>query len=65
MGEEGLARTSNDLIYIGHKIDFDYQLLCDELDAMRQLQEGQEALLRGHIKALVPTYVLPAEKANV
>jgi FlaA1/EpsC-like NDP-sugar epimerase len=65
MGEEGLVRTSNDLIYIGHKIDFDYQLLCDELDAMRQLQEGQEALLRGHIKALVPTYVLPAEKANV
>ena len=65
MGEEGLARTSNDLIYIGHKIDFDTQLLQEELDAMRQLKEGQESQLRRHIKALVPTYVLPAEKANV
>ena len=65
MGEEGLARTSNDLIYIGHKIDFDSHLLYEELDAMRQLKEGQEALLRQHIKCLVPTYVLPAEKANV
>ena len=65
MGEEGMARTSNDLIYIGHKIDFDNRLLYEELDAMRQLQEGQEALLRRHIKTLVPTYVLPAEKANV
>ena len=62
MGEEGLARTSNDLIYIGHKIDFDDQLLYEELAAMRQLQEGQEDLLRKHIKSLVPTYVLSAEK---
>ena len=65
MGEEGLARTSNDLIYIGRKIDFDNQLLQGELDAMRQLKEGQEALLRHHIKTLVPTYVLPAEKVTV
>ena len=65
MGEEGLARTSNDLIYIGHKINFDDWLLHEELDAMRQLQEGQEDLLRHHIKTLVPTYVLPVEKATV
>ena len=65
MGEEGLAGTSNDLIYIGHKIDFNNQLLLKELSAMRQLQEGQEELLRKHIKSLVPTYALPAEKAQV
>ena len=65
MGEEGLARTSNDLIYIGHKINFDDHLLAEELDAMRQLEEGQEDLLRRHIKTLVPTYVLPTEKATV
>lgn len=65
MGEEGLARTSNDLIYIGHKIDFDDQLLSEELGIMRQLKEGQEELLRRHIKSLVPTYVFPAEKAQV
>lgn len=65
MGEEGLARTSNDLIYIGHKINFDNQLLYAELDAMKQLSEGQEEALRRRIKTLVPTYVLPAEKAKV
>ena len=65
MGEEGLERTSNDLIYIGHKIDFDTRLLQDELNAMKQLQEGQEAQLRRHVKKLVPTYVLPAEKVSV
>ena len=65
MGEEGLGKTSNDLIYIGHKIDFDTEQLYAELDVLKQLQEGQEDLLRHRIKNLVPTYVLPAEKANV
>ena len=65
MGEEGLARTSNDLIFIGHKIDFDTEQLYAELDALRQLQDGENDLLRRHIKTLVPTYVLPAEKAKV
>ncbi len=65
MGEEGLSKTSNDLIYIGHKIDFDTQLLYRELDALKELTEGQESLLRRRIKALVPTYVIPAEKAHV
>jgi FlaA1/EpsC-like NDP-sugar epimerase len=65
MGEEGLGKTSNDLIYIGQKIDFDADQLYAELDVLKQLQEGQENLLRHRIKNLVPTYVLPAEKANV
>ena len=65
MGEEGLARTSNDLIYIGHKIDFDNDWLYQELETMKQLKEGQDEILRRHIKNLVPTYILPAEKAKV
>jgi FlaA1/EpsC-like NDP-sugar epimerase len=65
MGEEGLAKTSNDLIYIGHKIDFDTEQLYQELDTLKQLTEGQETLLRNRIKVLVPTYVNPAEKLRV
>jgi FlaA1/EpsC-like NDP-sugar epimerase len=65
MGEEGLAKTSNDLIYIGHKIDFDTEQLYQELDTLKQLTEGQETLLRSRIKVLVPTYVNPAEKLRV
>ena len=65
MGEEGLAKTSNDLIYIGHKIDFDDKQLYRELDTLRSLTEGQDELLRRRIKVLVPTYVIPTEKARV
>ena len=65
MGEEGLARTSNDLIYIGHKIDFDNEWLYQELDTIKQLKESQDDTLRRHIKNLVPTYILPSEKAKV
>ena len=65
MGEEGLEKTSNDLIYIGHKIDFDDRQLYTELDALKQLQEGQEDILRRRIKNLVPTYVMPGEKAKI
>ena len=65
MGEEGLAKTSNDLIYIGQKIDFDDRQLYEELDALKQLEEGQEDILRRRIKKLVPTYVMPGEKAKV
>jgi FlaA1/EpsC-like NDP-sugar epimerase len=65
MGEEGLAKTSNDLIYIGHKIHFDADQLYQELDMLKNLSEGQDALLRQRIKVLVPTYVNPAEKVHV
>ena len=65
MGEEGLARTSNDLIYIGHKIDFDNEWLYQELDTIKQLKESQDDTLRRHIKNLVPTYILPSAKAKV
>lgn len=64
MGEEGLAKTANDLIYIGHKIDFDNAQLYQQLDALKTLTEGQDSLLRQQIKALVPTYVIPAEKVS-
>jgi FlaA1/EpsC-like NDP-sugar epimerase len=64
MGEEGLAKTANDLIYIGHKIDFDNGQLYQKLDTLKTLTEGQDSLLRQQIKALVPTYVIPAEKVS-
>ncbi|MBQ3215966.1 MAG: polysaccharide biosynthesis protein [Oscillospiraceae bacterium] len=64
MGEEGLTKTANDLIYVGHKIDFDSQRFLDELEALGSLTEGQEAQLRRQIRTLVPTYAPPAEVAN-
>ena len=65
MDEEGLQKTANDLIYIGQKIDFDVDEFHAQLESLRELTEGQESLLRGRIKTLVPTYTPPAQKVGV
>ena len=65
MGEEGLSKTANDLIYVGHKIDFDRDWFYAELDELSGLTEGQEQLLRRKIRTLVPTYAPPKEKVGV
>ena len=65
MGEEGLARTANDLIYVGHKIEFDNKWFMHDLEELSQLTEGEEARLRGLIQDLVPTYRTSAEVARV
>ena len=61
MSEEGLTKTANDLIYIGHKLNFDREQFLSELETLRQLEEGQETLLRRRMQQLVPTYAPPAE----
>ena len=65
MGEEGLAKTANDLIYVGHKIDFDQEWFYAELGELSKLTEGQEQQLRQKIRTLVPTYAPPKEKVGV
>ena len=65
MGEEGLTKTANDLIYVGHKIDFDHEWFFKELETLGNLSEEQESQLRRHIQTLVPTYSPQAEAARV
>ena len=65
MGEEGLAKTANDLIYIGHKIDFDENQLNQELEALKAMTEDQEDQLRQRIRVLVPTYRIPGQTTPV
>ncbi len=65
MGEEGLAKTANDLIYVGHKIEFDNSWFTTNLEALGQLTEGQESHLRKLIQDLVPTYRPSGEMAKV
>jgi FlaA1/EpsC-like NDP-sugar epimerase len=65
MDEEGLDRTANDLIYVGHKLDFDQNCLLAELEELSRLEEGQEYQLRRQLRALVPTYTPPAELLQV
>ena len=64
MNEEGLTKTANDLIYIGQKTDFDTQRFLEDLESLRQLEEGQEALLRRQIGHMVPTYIPPKQTVH-
>ena len=65
MGEEGLTKTANDLIYVGHKLEFDHQQFRQGLQELAELTEDQEGLLRPKLKALVPTYVPPSESVRI
>ncbi|MBQ7344803.1 MAG: polysaccharide biosynthesis protein [Oscillospiraceae bacterium] len=65
MGEEGLTKTANDLIYVGQKIDFDQERFLEDLKALSELTEGQEDQLRQRMRSIVPTYAPPAEAVRV
>ena len=65
MGEEGLTKTANDLIYVGQKIDFDQKQFLEDLQELAELTEGQESQLRQRMRSIVPTYAPPAETARV
>ena len=64
MSEEGLTKTANDLIYIGKKTDFDTEQFLADLNEMRNLEEGQENLLRSQLRHMVPTYAPTGEKVH-
>lgn len=65
MGEEGLDKTANDLIYVGRKLDFNQDRFLSGLEQLAELEEGQESILRQQLRTLVPTYVPSAEKLRV
>ena len=70
---EGMDKTKNDLIYIGHEIPFDFDLFEEQLDQFRRLKEsyGTNEILRQIIREVVPTYhdpqddITAKEAANV
>ena len=62
---EGLTKTSNDLIYIGKKTELDPEVLAQGLAQLRELEEGQENLLRSQLRRIVPTYHPSGETARV
>ena len=64
MGEEGLTKTANDLIYVGHKTDIDQSRFREGLRLLSELEEGQDALLRRCLQDIVPTYAPPAEAVH-
>lgn len=61
MDEEGMKPTENSLIFIGHPIEFDEDMLYRQLERMREESGKETADMRAMVKQIVPTYVLPEE----
>ena len=56
MKDEGLQKTPNDLIYIGHFNDFDRENLLDRLEDLRTASQNNSDDIRSEIQKLVRTY---------
>ena len=61
MAEEGMKKTKNSRIYIGHPIQFDEDKLYSMLSQMKAEVGNQSADMRQMVKEIVPTYVLPED----
>lgn len=63
MAEEGLEKTANDLIYIGHPIDFDSDAFLARIEELMQAAYANSEDIRSLVVSLAPTYH-PAENSN-
>ena len=57
MAAEGLEKTANDLIYVGHPIDFDENVFLSDMEGLRRAAyDNDEDNIRSLILAMAPTY---------
>ena len=56
---EGMQKSKNDLIYIGHEIAFDPAAFEENLMLLRAIPESDEPALRAKLRELVPTFHAP------
>lgn len=56
LSEEGMKKTRNNLIYIGHKIEFDKAEFEENLMLLKVMDETDADALRDKIAEIVPTY---------
>ena len=56
MASEGMEKTANDLIYIGHELEVDGDAFLRQLDELSQVDERDGEAVRDCIERIVPTY---------
>ena len=56
---EGMQKTKNDLLYIGHEIAFDPAAFEENLMLLRAIPETDEPALRAKLREMVPTFHAP------
>lgn len=62
MNEEGLEKTSNELIFIGKQIEIDAETFPERLRILRDAaSENNEALAVAELHKMVPTFITPEE----
>jgi FlaA1/EpsC-like NDP-sugar epimerase len=57
MDEEGIEKTQNDLIYIGHPIQFDERIFFENLKQLKKMAEEEVTCMKLLIAKMVPTYI--------
>lgn len=62
MAEEGLEKTANNLIYIGHPLDFDESEFLHRVDELKEAAYANDENIRALAADIVPSYALPNEK---
>ncbi|MGM9680867.1 MAG: polysaccharide biosynthesis protein [Eubacteriales bacterium] len=56
MAEEGIKKTPNNAIFIGHPLNFDESEFCENLKMLDLLCQDESSDIRPQIKRTVPTY---------
>ena len=56
MSEEGLTKTENEMIFIGHPLDIDEHSLFDKIAEMKDLAYQETEVMKEVVHELVPTY---------
>lgn len=56
LNEEGLTKTANDLIYIGHRVEFDEEKFEENIAELRRLCYMNSPDIRKKVKEIVSTY---------
>lgn len=57
MDEEGIEKTQNDLIYIGHPIKFDEKIFFENLKQLKKMTEDEVTCMKLLIAKMIPTYI--------
>jgi hypothetical protein len=62
MDEEGMQKTDNELIYVGHPIEFNENEFFRNLEILRKITEEETPYIKLLISKLVPTYNMSEEE---
>ena len=65
MTDEGLDKTANELIFVGHFNDFDRNVLLSQLDELAEASSRNSGEIRALLQKIVPTYHPARVQASV